>query len=614
MAATLAAAVAVSRYTIRILTRPLEDLEEAVRGVRVGKLAPVAVTATHDEMESLASSINHLVHDLATKRQSNPEDLERRIRQRTEALEEATSRALAASRAKSEFLANMSHELRTPMSGILGMIDLAMTGPLASDQRDQLETAKVCAHSLLAILNDILDLSKIEAGKMLLEKAPFDPREVARQTARSFAAECASKGIEMRENLDVPLPPQLLGDPLRVRQILTNLLSNAVKFTSVGYVEISADYRPDATPESGGSVIFRVSDSGTGIPAEKLNAIFDEFTQADGSVSRRFGGTGLGLAITRRLVELHKGQISVTSEEGRGSVFTVDLRFDAAPKPPAAGEPAPNSDAVEQGESAGRKATVLVCEDNTVNQRVMRALLEREGHRVIVAGDGRAALRVLAESAVDVILMDVQMPEMDGITAARLIRERPEWQNVPIVAITAHAMNGDRERCLQAGMTGYVSKPIAPKTLIEAVRNQLAGRYEILSSTNTMAAIAQGLPEPVDRQLAARLMGNDRELMNSMMALFLQLAPERIEKLQIAATRLDTFALRSHAETLGKAAERIAAMEVASRARQLGEGATSLDTESLQEKIKELERALRRLDRHVRKQHRKHELAALKRR
>lgn len=585
-------AVAVTRYTVRILVRPLSILEQSVKSSE-----PVSVCSTGDEIERLAASINEIIAGVS--KPENPAVWEQKIRQRTEALEEATSRALAASRAKSEFLANMSHELRTPMGGILGMIDLAMEGQITPAQREHLETAKGCAQNLLALLNDILDLSKIEAGRMLLEKAPFDPKEVARQCARSFALQSAEKGVELREHYDPSLPEQLVGDQLRVRQILTNLLSNAVKFTETGFVELTADYRPDAV--SGGSIIFRVTDTGSGIPRDKLEAIFDEFTQADGSVSRRFGGTGLGLAITRRLVELHRGAISVTSEPGQGSTFTVDLRFEAALKPVTGS--APKAAVITSTtEATDRAAAILLCEDNTVNQRVMRAILEKQGHTVLIAGDGYSALKALEENPVDLVLMDVQMPEMDGITAAKLIRERPQWKTLPIVAITAHAMNGDRERCLQAGMTGYVSKPVTPKTLIDTVRDQLSGKFEVYCETNTVAAVAQGLPEPVDRQLAAKLMGPDRELMDSMTALFLQLAPERIQKLQLAAARLDSFGLRSHAEKLGTAAERIAAVEVAGRARDLAADVPNLNPEALLEKINDLEKALRRLDRHVRKQ------------
>ncbi len=599
IAVTVGATV-VSRYTMRILTRPLTILEESASSGE-----PVMVSPTGDEVERIAESINELI--AGASRPDRPEVWEQKIRQRTEALEEATSRALAASRAKSEFLANMSHELRTPMGGILGMIDLAMDGQVNPAQKEHLETAKGCAQNLLALLNDILDLSKIEAGKMLLEKAPFDPREVARQCARSFSRQCADKGVELRENYDSSLPAQLVGDQLRVRQILINLLSNAVKFTSTGYVELSADYRADAS--SGGSVIFRVADTGTGIPRDKLEAIFEEFTQADGSVSRRFGGTGLGLAITRRLVELHRGAISVTSEPGQGSTFTVDLRFEAAPKPVTGSAPKASIDTAT-AEAPGKAATILLCEDNTVNQRVMRAILEKQGHSVIIAGDGYEALKALEETAVDLILMDVQMPEMDGITAAKLIREKEQWRGLPIVAITAHAMNGDRERCLQAGMTGYISKPVAPKALVQTVRDQLNGKFEVYCSTNTMVAVAQGHPEPIDRQLAAKLMGPDRELMKSMTALFLQLAPERIQKLHLAAARLDSFGLRNHAEKLSTAAERIAAVEVSNRAKELAADAPNLNPEALLDKINDLDKALRRLDRYVRKQDRKsHDVA-----
>src|SRR5262249_12398201 len=259
----------------------------------------------------------------------NQELLEDRIRQRTQELERAMYAALAASQAKSEILANMSHELRTPMNGLLGMLDVVLDTSLAADQREQLETAQRCAYSLLGVLNDILDLSKIEAGKMLLEKIPFNARTVLADCVQSQMAKAAQKGINLTFEAVTPGTFDILSDPLRVRQILANLLSNAIKFTDRGSVRVrvSAAPRPDALV----NLQITVRDTGAGIPADKIPEIFEKFTQADGSISRKYGGTGLGLTITRRLVEMQGGNVRVESEPGKGSTFTVTLPCEAAP-------------------------------------------------------------------------------------------------------------------------------------------------------------------------------------------------------------------------------------------------------------------------------------------
>src|SRR5688572_7029856 len=335
-----------ARYTGYLLARPLQLLERGIASVREGRLEPVQVSRTGDEIEYLGDSLNAMIEALAESRkevQEHRELLEQRIRQRTEALEEATQRALSASRAKSEFLANTSHELRTPMNGILGMIDIVLDEKIPATQREHLETAKGCANTLLALLNDILDLSKIEAGKMLIEKISFDVRRVADDCIKSLAPRCRQKGITIQGRFGADVPREILGDPLRVRQVLTNLLSNAVKFTEKGWVELRIEVRGGGLEPL--MLAMEVADSGTGIPEEKRTAIFEEFTQADGSVSRKYGGTGLGLAITRRLVELHGGSISVRSELGKGSCFSVvvpletPVRTHAAPLQPAAGFP-----------------------------------------------------------------------------------------------------------------------------------------------------------------------------------------------------------------------------------------------------------------------------------
>jgi signal transduction histidine kinase/ActR/RegA family two-component response regulator len=471
----LVVAAVVSLFTIRVLGRPLQYLQQGMTAVRKGKLEPIQVSRTGDEIEYLGESFNQMIDALTSSQQEirrHQELLEQRIRQRTEELEEAMLRAQAANEAKSEFLANMSHELRTPMAGILGMLDVTLESELPEEHRDQLETAQRCAYSLLALLNDILDLSKIESGRMGLEKIPFDIRIVLQDCVRSFQPKADDAAIDMVCQVSPAVPEEVVGDPLRVRQIFANLLSNAIKFTVKGHVRVTLD----ATSSSGGEVLIRfvVEDTGIGIPAEKLPLIFEKFTQVDGSVSRKFGGTGLGLAITRKIVEMHHGEISVESQPGKGSKFTVNLRC-MAPQPAPANEKASVAGHGAKGAREGAPVRVLLVEDNQVNQKVVTTVLRKRGFAVELATNGVEALELLErDDGYRLVIMDVQMPVMDGLEATRRIRLNPKWQKLPILAMTAHAMNGDREKCLNAGMNGYISKPVHPSHLLSIMDEYMA--------------------------------------------------------------------------------------------------------------------------------------------
>ena len=586
----------ISKFTNHLLASPLVRLQKGILAVEQGRLEPIQISRTGDEIEYLGESLNAMIAALKASQaevREYQEMLEERIRQRTEALEEATQRALAANRYKSEFLANISHELRTPMNGVLGMIDIVLDDELPPHQREQLETAKNCANTLLALLNDLLDLSKIESGKMLLEQIQFDLRSLAQDCVKSMAARARQKGIALACVIAPDLPPMVVGDPLRVRQVLTNLLSNAVKFTEKGSVELTVAVK-NASP-SRLTVAMAVKDTGMGIPAEKLSAIFEEFTQADGSVSRKFGGTGLGLAITRRLVELHGGTIGVESHVWTGSRFLVELvvgtpvevtQEGTAPLEPPKPSPTP------------ARARILVVEDNLVNQKVVSALLGKQGYDVCLANNGREGLETLDSDNFDLVLMDVQMPELDGISAARQIRQQPRWKDVPIIAMTAHAMNGDRERCLEAGMNGYLSKPVVPGHLVEAVRLYLKNAGPRSAAPESPAPV--DLPSPVDLNMATHPMEGDTELMAGMSLLFLQIAPERLRKLKSAAVRLDTVSVQTQARNLAKTAERIAAIEVARRARELAISAPSQNYAAIQDALAGLECEIERFERHVR--------------
>ena len=426
-----------------------------VRGMRKdGTLFPVRVTVKETRVDDAHFFIG-VIQDFTAIQ--NTQDL----------LVEAKNKAEQANRMRGEFLANMSHEIRTPMNGILGMTELAMSTDDSQTQKEYLSLARDSAGHLLHIINQILDFSKIEAGALELEELTVCPAQLVRHTARSLEHLAQTKGVALHVINDASLPELVWLDPVRVRQVLTNLIGNAIKFTDEGSITVESCVRPHTSPDWV-TLEIAVTDTGVGFDDARIEALFSPFTQADGSITRSYGGTGLGLAITRSLMQLMGGDVTATSQQGQGACFTI--RFPVKHVTLPAAEVVSSSNANMQADLMllGRPLSVLLVEDHEINRKLAQIMLQRMGHQFVTANDGQQALDCLNKEHFDVVLLDVMMPVMDGLTALRLWREREAQHHLrrtTVLMVTAHAMTGDRERFMAAGADGYVSKPMSEVSL-----------------------------------------------------------------------------------------------------------------------------------------------------